>query len=67
MKDKRPGKSRAGKPAEKLKRLTSLQDALADGEKVDRRIMRAFETLLRQDSDEKDSGSGGRNRKTPPR
>ena len=44
------------KPPEKL---TVLRDALTGSEKATGKVMRAFQTLMRQDSEESDTKSGG--------
>ena len=56
------------KPPEKL---TVLRDALTGSEKATGKVMRAFHTLMRQDSEESDTKSGGKRlgqkKKAPPR
>ena len=51
-------------------KLTVLRDALTGSEKTTGKVMRAFQTLMRQDSEESDRKPGGmqsgRKRKTPP-
>jgi len=59
---------RIKKPPEKL---TILRDALTSSEKATSKVMRAFQTLMRQDSEDTDAKSGGQwpreKKKTPPR
>ena len=56
------------KPPEKL---TVLRDALTGSEKATGKVMRAFHTLMRQDSEESETKSGGQQpgqkKKAPPR
>ena len=56
------------KPPEKL---TVLRDALTGSEKATNKLMRAFQTLMCQDSEASDEKSGGQwpgqKKKTPPR
>jgi len=51
-------------------KLTVLRDALTGNEKATGKVMRAFQTLMRQDSEESDKKPGGlrpgQKRKTPP-
>jgi len=52
-------------------KMTVLKDALTGNEKATSKVMRAFQTLMRRDSEESDEESGGQRpgqkKKTPPR
>ena len=50
------GKKKSGKPERPPDRLAQLRDALTGEEKPSKRVLRAFETLMRQEPEPPESG-----------